>query len=145
LSPRKSAQLGKLVELIARLRAPDGCPWDRAQTHKSLIPFLREEALEVEEAIKRGRWHELEDELGDLLLQILLHAEIAREKGQFDIEDVARSQYLKLKRRHPHVFGDAHYPTAEAVLRGWKELKAHERGLRRADLRERAKRRKLRR
>jgi MazG family protein len=145
LPPRKESQLGKLVELIARLRAPNGCPWDRAQTHKSLIPFLREEALEVEQAIRRGRWHELEDELGDLLLQILLHAEIAREKKQFNIEDVARSQYLKLKRRHPHVFGDAHFPTAEAVLRGWKEIKTHERKLRKADLIERVKRRQSRR
>lgn len=133
MAQRKS-QIQRLVELVALLRSPRGCPWDRVQTHRSLIPYLREEAVEVEKALRRGRWHEIEDELGDLLLQVLLHAEIAREHGHFDLQDVARSQALKLKRRHPHVFGDANFPTPDAVKRRWAEIKAHERGLRRADV-----------
>lgn len=131
----------KLVKLIEKLRSPTGCPWDRAQTHESLIPYLREEAKEVEEALLKGEWHEIEDELGDLLLQILLHSEIAREKKRFTLEDVARSQRLKLVRRHPHVFGDAQYKTAQAVLRNWDEIKKRERKLRRADVAARGKRR----
>lgn len=130
----KTAEWGKLVSVVARLRGPGGCPWDRAQTHVSLIKYLREEALEVEQALKRGRWHEIEDELGDLLLQVLLHCELEREKGRFSIEDVAKAQRLKLVRRHPHVFGDAHYKTAEDVLRDWKKIKRGERKLRRRDL-----------
>src|SRR5207302_7811978 len=105
-----------LAALVARLRSARGCPWDRKQTHLSLIKYLREEAGELERALKKGRWHEIEDELGDLLLQILLHAEIKKEEGRFDIQDVARSQHLKLKRRHPHVFGKKKFKTAEEVL-----------------------------
>jgi len=137
----RKTELQKLVDIVARLRSPKGCPWDRKQTHLSLIPYLREEAGEVEEALRRGRWHEIEDELGDLLLQILLHSEIAREKKRFTLEDVARSQRLKLIRRHPHVFGDAQYKTAEAVLRNWDEIKKGERKLRRADVAARDRRR----
>ena len=127
----------KLVKLVAKLRSPSGCPWDRAQTHESLIPYLKEESLEVEEALRGGKWHEIEDELGDLLLQALLHAQIAAEKGQFDIEDVAKAQRLKLTRRHPHVFGDADYRTPEAVKLNWKEIKGRERVQREADLKKR--------
>jgi MazG family protein len=135
----------KLVKLVAVLRSPKGCPWDRAQTHESLIPYLREEAKEVEQALLDGKWPEIEDELGDLLLQALLHAQIASEKGQFDIEDVAKAQRLKLIRRHPHVFGDADYKTPEAVKLNWKEIKGVERKQRQADLAARAKRRAKRR
>ena len=135
---RKSAarrtELQRLADLVAYLRSPKGCPWDRAQTHLSLIPYLQEESAEVETALRRGVWHEIEDELGDLLLQILLHAEIAREKGRFDLEDLARSQRLKLERRHPHVFGDATYATADAVHRNWDEIKEGERLLRKSDV-----------
>lgn len=135
------SELKKLVDLVAHLRSPKGCPWDRKQTHQSLIPYLREEAKEVEHALKRGKWHEIEDELGDLLLQVLLHAEIAREKGRFDIQDVARAQYLKLRRRHPHVFGMRKFKTAEDVKLNWKEIKDAEREERRKDLVKRRKRR----
>jgi len=131
---RRKSELQKLVDTVAHLRSPKGCPWDREQTHVSLIPYLREEAREVEQALRRGRWHEIEDELGDLLLQILLHSEIAREKRRFTLEDVARSQRLKLVRRHPHVFGDAQFKTAQAVLRNWDQIKKRERKLRRADV-----------
>lgn len=134
-----SRPLDQLVGLVARLRAPKGCPWDRKQTHLSLIRYLKEETREVEQALKGGKWDEIEDELGDLLLQVLLHSQIAKENKQFDIQDVARAQYLKLKRRHPHVFGDAEFRTAEEVLLNWDEIKVTERKLRRADLAKRKK------
>lgn len=132
--------LEALVGLVATLRSPKGCPWDRKQTHKSLIRYLREEAKEVEAALEKGTWHEIEDELGDLLLQVLLHAQIAKEGRRFDIQDVARSQYLKLKRRHPHVFGDATFKTAEEVKANWDAIKAKEIALRKKDLARRGRR-----
>lgn len=132
-----SPQLARLARLVAKLRAPGGCPWDRRQTHLSLIRYLREEARELERALRRGRAHEIEDELGDILLQVLLHAEIARERGLFDIEDVARSQYLKLRRRHPHVFGSRSFRTAGEVKRHWAEVKEGERRLREREVRRR--------
>lgn len=136
-------QLDSLVKLVAHLRSPKGCPWDRKQTHVSLIRYLREESRELERALRRGRWHEIEDELGDLLLNVLLHAQIAREQGRFDIEDVARSQVLKLKRRHPHVFQTAgrnrpRYRTPGDVKRNWHWIKSRERKLRDADVARRA-------
>lgn len=130
-------ELDRLVRLVARLRGPSGCPWDRAQTHATLIRYLREEAKELEHALRRGRWHEIEDELGDLLLQVLLHAEIKAAEGRFGIEDVARSQYLKLRRRHPHVFGKRRYKTAADVKADWATIKSAERLRREADLRRR--------
>ena len=130
----------QLIALVARLRAPKGCPWDRKQTHLSLIRFLHEEARELEHALRKGEWHEIEDELGDVLLQVLLHAQIAKEKGLFDIQDVARSQTRKLVRRHPHVFGGRRLMTAEAVLADWKRIKREERARRSQDLRRRRRR-----
>jgi tetrapyrrole methylase family protein/MazG family protein len=128
-------ELEQLKSVVARLRAPDGCPWDRKQTHRSLIPFLREESKELADALERGRWHEMEDELGDILFHVILHAKIAEEKGWFTLEDVARSQALKLRRRHPHVFArDRKFDTAEEVLRHWKEIKSGERALRARDV-----------
>lgn len=120
-----------LVRLMARLRAPDGCPWDRAQTHESLKPFLLEEAYEVLEAIDRGESRRLQEELGDLLLQVLFHAQIASESGQFTVEKVMDQLVEKLVRRHPHVFGgpDQKQATthADQVLRRWEEIKRAER------------------
>jgi len=126
--------LDKLIGLVARLRSPQGCPWDRKQTRVSLIRFLREETRELEAALRRGRSHDIEDELGDVLLQILLQAQIASERGLFDIQDVARSQYRKLVRRHPHVFGRRRLKTAGAVLAAWSEIKRRERGQRLREL-----------
>jgi len=126
--------LDKLIGLVARLRSPQGCPWDRKQTRVSLIRFLREETRELEAALRRGRSHDIEDELGDVLLQILLQAQIASERGLFDIQDVARSQYRKLVRRHPHVFGRRRLKTAGAVLAAWSEIKRRERGQRQREL-----------
>jgi tetrapyrrole methylase family protein/MazG family protein len=132
-----STALDRLVKLVAHLRSPKGCPWDRKQTHLSLIQFLREESRELEKALRRGKPHEIEDELGDLLLQILLHARIAEERGLFDIQDVALSQHRKLVRRHPHVFGRRKLRTAGEVLDSWDEIKREERSQRHKDLQRR--------
>ena len=132
-------ELSRLKSVVARLRSPSGCPWDREQTHRSLIPYLREESAELAAALKGGRWHEMEDELGDILFHVILHAKIAEEKGWFTLEDVARSQALKLMRRHPHVFArDRKFDTAKEVLRHWKEIKSAERVLRDRDVAKRS-------
>ena len=114
-----------LVALIERLRAPDGCPWDRAQTHVSLRPYVLEEAHEVIAAIDEGEAPSLADELGDLLLQVLLHSQIAAENGDFTIDDVIDGLISKLIRRHPHVFADA--PSdLDSINRTWDEVKSKE-------------------
>lgn len=139
------AALAELKSVVAKLRSPAGCPWDREQTHRSLIPFLREESAELAEALRRGRWEEMEDELGDLLFHVMLHARIAEEKGLFTLEDVARSQALKLRRRHPHVFArDRTFKDAAEVLAHWKTIKAGERAARARDVARRAARRRTR-
>ena len=112
-----------LLEVVRSLRAPDGCPWDRAQTHKSLTRYLIEETYEVLDAIERGDAADLCEELGDLLLQVLFHAELAREEGHFDIGDVAAEESAKMIRRHPHVFGNA---SAEETLSAWEQNKSAE-------------------
>ena len=117
----------RLVELIARLRAPGGCPWDREQTHESVKPMTIEEAYEVAEAIDERDDHELAAELGDLLLQVVFHADIAKERGAFRIEDVIRHVSDKMVRRHPHVFGEATAETSGEVLRNWEAIKQAER------------------
>jgi MazG family protein len=119
--------LGRLVDIMARLRAPGGCPWDREQTHASLRPYLVEEAYEVLEAIDGGDAAALRDELGDLLLQVIFHATIAAEAGRFGVADVARAIADKLVRRHPHVFGDVQVRDADEVVRNWRRIKAEER------------------
>src|SRR5579883_1207683 len=125
--PRALEALGRLLDLVARLRAPGGCPWDRAQTWETLRPFLLEEAYEVLDAIAGGDPAALCEELGDLLLQVLLQAEIAAEGGHFTIADVAAGLEAKLVRRHPHVFGDARVRDAADVVRNWHRIKAEER------------------
>ena len=119
--------------LAARLRAPDGCPWDREQTHLTLRKHLLEEAYEVYDALEDGPTPALADELGDLLLQVVLHAEHAAEAGVFDLTDVYRSIMAKIVRRHPHVFGDVEARTAGDVLRNWETIKAGERAAAAAD------------
>ena len=113
--------------LVARLRAPDGCPWDREQTHLSLGKFLIEETYEVYDALERGSTPDLAEELGDLLLQIVLHAQYAAEDGVFDLSDVYRAVMRKIVRRHPHVFGDVRADSVDQVLRNWERIKADER------------------
>ncbi len=116
-----------LVDIVARLRAPDGCPWDREQTHNSLKRNLLEESYEVIEAIDSGDPAVLTEELGDLIVQVAFHADIAREAGEFQVEDVLRQINDKLVRRHPHVFADGHAEDAREVERNWEQIKAQER------------------
>ncbi|MCI0344931.1 MAG: nucleoside triphosphate pyrophosphohydrolase [Chloroflexi bacterium] len=113
--------------ISARLRQPDGCPWDREQTHGTLRKHLLEEAYEVYDALEGGATRELAGELGDLLLQVILHAQLAAEAGVFDLADVQGSIARKIVRRHPHVFGDAVAQTAADVTRQWERIKADER------------------
>ncbi len=109
-----------LVALMARLRSPDGCPWDRKQTSESLKPFLIEECYEVVDALDEGSPDKVKEELGDLLFQIIFHARIAEERGQFTINDVIAANIEKMTRRHPHVFGDARLSTDREVLANWE-------------------------
>jgi len=114
-------------EVVAHLRAPEGCPWDKEQTHQSLRPFLLEETYEVLSALDANNPADLQEELGDLLLQIYLHAQIASEEGEFAIADVLRGVHTKIVSRHPHVFGDVQIDDTQGVLRNWERLKAIER------------------
>ncbi len=117
----------ELTRLVARLRGPGGCPWDREQTHASIKAYVIEEAHEVAEAIERGDAEELKRELGDLLLQVVFHAQMASEAGTFDIVGVLQAICEKLRRRHPHVFGDVRVQDSREVLRNWSRIKALER------------------
>ena len=129
-SPVPEARIGEfgaLVDLVARLRGPGGCPWDAEQTHESLKRNLLEECYETLEAIDRGGGAALAEELGDILVQVVFHADIARAAGHFDIADVLTAINRKLIRRHPHVFGNGLAGDARAVERNWEQLKAAER------------------
>ncbi len=116
-----------LLEVMAHLRAPDGCPWDREQTHESLRPYLLEETYEVLAALDQRDWQELSEELGDLLLQIVFQAQIAAETGKFNMTEVVRHIVTKLWRRHPHVFSDTIVAGVPDVLHNWEAIKAQER------------------
>src|SRR5215472_9667513 len=117
----------RLVAVQARLRAPKGCPWDREQTHQTLRTYLLEEAYEVLEALDRGNDAKFAEEMGDLLLQVVFHSQIASEEGRFTVSDVIREIHDKMIRRHPHVFGEANAKDAKEVLRNWEQIKAEER------------------
>jgi tetrapyrrole methylase family protein / MazG family protein len=117
----------KLVAVQARLRAPNGCPWDREQTHQSLRTYLIEEAYEVLEALESGNDAKFAEEMGDLLLQIVFHSQIAREEGRFTVSEVIREIHDKMIRRHPHVFGETRAKDSAEVLRNWEQIKAAER------------------
>lgn len=121
-----AAEFARLVEIIARLRAPDGCPWDRAQTPQTLRPYLVEETYEVLDALDAEDWTELQEELGDVLLQVVLHAQLMAEAGRFGIADVVETIAEKMVRRHPHVFGDATADSPDEVSRNWARIKAAE-------------------
>lgn len=121
-----------LLEIMRGLRAPDGCPWDREQDHQSLRKYLIEEAYEVIEAIDKGDDSELCEELGDLLLQVVFHAQLAAERGVFDFSDVAQAIRDKMIRRHPHVFGEITVKDAAEVLKNWQAIKAGESETKRA-------------
>jgi ATP diphosphatase len=124
--PTTGERFERAVQIMARLRAPGGCPWDREQTFDTIKPYTLEETYEVLEAIDNRDWHELTGELGDLLLQILFYSQMAREEGHFAIDDVLERLSNKLVDRHPHVFGDVKAETPAEVLRNWEALKAEE-------------------
>ena len=130
----KYPNLEKLVDIIAVLRSENGCPWDREQTHKTLRPNMLEEAYEAVDAIDDGDIANLREELGDVLLQVVLHAQIAKDNNEFDIEDVAKELSDKLIHRHPHVFGDAHVDSASDVVVNWDKLKQEEKTYRKSIL-----------
>jgi len=127
------AELAELIAVVARLRDPlRGCPWDLEQTHASLVPYVLEEAHEVADAIRHGDDGHLAEELGDLLLQVVLHARIAQEQGRFDLAQIAAAISAKLIRRHPHVFGDAQAGDSAAVRASWEMIKRREQAEREA-------------
>jgi len=116
----------RLLQVMRRLRGPDGCPWDKEQTHQSLRPYLLEEAAEAVDAIGQGNPDELAEELGDVLLQVAFHSVIAEQEGTFTYSQVEQHIVDKLIRRHPHVFGNVQADTPEAVTANWKAIKAQE-------------------
>jgi tetrapyrrole methylase family protein/MazG family protein len=118
----------QLVQVFAALRSENGCPWDREQTHESIKPDLIEETYEVIEAIDAGDATKLREEIGDLLANVMLHAQIARDEGEFDISDVIKTLTEKLIRRHPHVFGDQEANNADQVVKNWEQIKRSESG-----------------
>ncbi|MBG7608871.1 MAG: nucleoside triphosphate pyrophosphohydrolase [Verrucomicrobia bacterium] len=122
------AQVERLKAIMHRLRAPGGCPWDAEQSHESIVPNLIEEAYETVDAIQRADDTDMTEELGDLLLQVVFHCEIAEEQKRFDLEDVARGISEKLVRRHPHVFATSSAGDSDAVLKQWDEIKRKEKG-----------------
>ena len=122
----KYKQLERLIEIVATLRSENGCQWDREQTHKSLRPNMLEEAYEAVDAIDDNDMANLREELGDVLLQVILHAQIAKDEGNFDIEDVAKELGDKLIHRHPHVFGNAKVNSTKEILDAWERLKKEE-------------------
>lgn len=126
--PDLGKQISRLRAIMHRLRAPGGCPWDAEQTHESIVPNLIEEAYETVDTIHRGDHEHLKEELGDLLLQVVFHSEMAEEAGRFTLDDVARGISDKLVRRHPHVYGASDVSTTDGVLQQWDEIKRSEKG-----------------
>ncbi|BCU76422.1 nucleoside triphosphate pyrophosphohydrolase [Luteolibacter sp. LG18] len=126
--PDNGRQLARLRAIMHRLRAPGGCPWDAEQTHESLVPNLIEETYEAVDAIRSGDHAHLQEELGDVLLQVVFHAELAEEGGRFNLDDIARGISDKLVRRHPHVFGSGVADDPDAVLKQWDAIKRAEKG-----------------
>jgi tetrapyrrole methylase family protein / MazG family protein len=131
---QKRADIGKLINLVERLRGENGCPWDREQTRETLKPMLIEEAYEVLDALDMNDPDELKEELGDLLFQVVFHAQIASEKEEFDLADVIQRSHEKMTGRHPHIFGDADLKTSGEVLKSWEDIKAAEKGVKSASL-----------
>src|SRR5271167_3700259 len=125
-APTGGDDIAEAIAIMARLRGPDGCPWDREQTFDTIKRHTLEETYEVFDAIERRAWPDLKDELGDLLLQVLFYAQMASEAGHFTIHDVAANLNEKLIRRHPHIFGDTEAKDADTVLRNWEEIKRSE-------------------
>ena len=116
----------QLKSLFQTLHGPKGCLWDKKQTHKSLLKYLKEESGEFSDAVRKGNTHHMKEELGDVLLQVMFHAQIASKEGNFDIEDVIEELIKKLKRRHPHVFGTTKVKSAHEIIRNWHKIKKME-------------------
>ncbi len=127
-APGNLREFDGLIKVVEHLRGPEGCPWDKEQTHETLTRFAIEEAHELADAIDGGNVDEIRDELGDVLLQVVLHSEIARQEGRFDVFDVIQNIGEKMVRRHPHVFADVKAETSGEVLKNWAEIKALEKG-----------------
>ncbi len=123
-----SKAIDKLVSVVTQLRAPDGCPWDREQTHTSMLPDLLDEVYEFFESADEGDDYGMKEELGDILLQVVFHAQIASEEQKYALDDVATAITAKLIRRHPHVFGDVKVNSTEEVLTNWEAIKSKEKG-----------------
>lgn len=126
VSPDAMSAIEDLLQTMARLRGPGGCPWDQEQTHATLVRCLIDEVSELIDTIDRGDYPHMREELGDVLIQVVFHAQIASEKGEFSFEDVAREINDKLVRRHPHVFGSGKLDTSEQVIAEWEKIKATE-------------------
>ncbi len=124
---RKSRRFEDLVKIMELLLGPDGCPWDLNQTHRTLLKYLKEEAGEVAQAVRKNDWENLKEELGDVLLQVVFHSALAEKAGRFSISDVIETINAKLVRRHPHVFGGPKLKTPAQVLVEWERIKKHER------------------
>lgn len=122
----RSSSLRSLARIMKILLDPGGCPWDRRQTHSALLKYLREEAGEVARAVRRKDWHNLKEELGDVLLQVVFHSELASRAGRFSLADVIRTVNAKMVRRHPHVFGGGRLGTPAQVLKQWRKIKKAE-------------------
>ena len=126
--PENLRNFSSLVKVVEDLRGPEGCPWDKEQTNRSLTPYALEESCELAEAIESGQTTEIISELGDLLLQVVLHAEILKNEGRGEIEDVIEAINSKMIRRHPHVFADLSVANSDEVLKNWDQIKAQEKG-----------------
>lgn len=122
----KRTKFIELKKVYARLHGPRGCPWDKKQTHETLIPYLKEEVGEFIAAAKKKDYNHMKEELGDILLQVMFHSEIASKKGKFDVEDVIETLTRKLRRRHPHVFGKTKVNSVRQVIRNWHAIKSQE-------------------
>ena len=122
----KANKFFKLVDILEQLRGEHGCPWDKKQTHKSLMKYLFEESNEYNEAVQKKDYDNMKEELGDVLLQIIFHAQIAKENNKFDIYDVLDTINEKMIRRHPHVFGNSKARTEEEIRKEWEKIKAEE-------------------
>jgi tetrapyrrole methylase family protein/MazG family protein len=130
MSTKNIHSFNRLVKLMARLRAKNGCPWDRVQTHRTLKKYLLEEAYEVCDAIDSKNPEKLKEELGDFLFQVIFHAQISKEAGGFDIKDILDACYDKMVRRHAHVFGKRKAKNAKEAYQRWQEMKKRERSMR---------------
>lgn len=133
-TPDQYRDFSALLQIVKNLRGPDGCPWDKEQTQTSLTPYAIEESYELADAIDSGNQQHVAEELGDLLLQVVLHAQIASENGQFDIYDVIEAIGKKMVRRHPHVFADVIVHSTDEVMQNWEQIKAQEKATQSTDL-----------